>query len=501
MHRRTGSAAFAVPTVPRPNSSQKFHLHDANDDESNSDSDTVTNEHNHSRLKVPFPSSSSSSHRPTASTTRFASHSTLSAHNGGADEKHIPRPVYARTASSPVILSNGKPLKPSLKSSSSSPFARRLDLTLDLPKGPALLASLHTRAASAPVTPNEVTEDPLTLVAYPSPSSESLPGTPKNVHFASELSSVRIFNRGAKPAALLQLGDETETDDTELEGDSGMPGWDGGRGRVSLNASKRRPKATTAVRDAFPFPSFTPQASQPLLFNQPSSSASTSSSPRFILSPPPLTSPIPNTLPSPYSNLHLESTSLIHTLPTDGAPSPIATDGGRFTLYLQGTILVRNLSYAKTVAVRFTMDEWQTTSEVAARFQQSCVPLPKALARMSSNSNPPNARTAVGTRAAAATANTWDRFQFTIRLEDYEHKLDERTLWLVVRYSINDGKDEWWDNNSGRNYRLAFTLSSKAHSLVATSGIDLLSGPAAERYRERGLSAPGSCFLLSQCLL
>ena len=44
---------------------------------------------------------------------------------------------------------------------------------------------------------------------------------------------------------------------------------------------------------------------------------------------------------------------------------------------------------------------------------------------------------------------------FTIRLEDYEAKLSERTLYLVVRYNPGSG-GEWWDNNDGANYRVGF---------------------------------------------
>ncbi len=44
---------------------------------------------------------------------------------------------------------------------------------------------------------------------------------------------------------------------------------------------------------------------------------------------------------------------------------------------------------------------------------------------------------------------------FTIRLEDYETKLADRTLYLVVRYNPGSG-GEYWDNNDGANYRVGF---------------------------------------------
>ena len=40
-------------------------------------------------------------------------------------------------------------------------------------------------------------------------------------------------------------------------------------------------------------------------------------------------------------------------------------------------------------------------------------------------------------------------------MEDYEAKLAERTVFLVVRYSPGTG-GEWWDNNDGANYRVGF---------------------------------------------
>lgn len=56
---------------------------------------------------------------------------------------------------------------------------------------------------------------------------------------------------------------------------------------------------------------------------------------------------------------------------------------------------------------------------------------------------------------------------FTIRLEDYEHKLADRTLYLVARYAPANG-GEWWDNNDGQNFRVGFRRApasfSQSHS-------------------------------------
>lgn len=52
----------------------------------------------------------------------------------------------------------------------------------------------------------------------------------------------------------------------------------------------------------------------------------------------------------------------------------------------------------------------------------------------------------------------WDRFSFSIKLEDYKRKIDERQLVLCVHYSV-ENKD-WWDSNNGMNYSFTFKKSA-----------------------------------------
>jgi hypothetical protein len=264
------------------------------------------------------------------------------------DDDDIPFP-----RSTPILLSNGKPLKSSLKSSSS---------TSHIPSPPP---TLHTRARSAPSSP--------------------LFSSPKNVHFPSNgLETIRLFSRSAKPAAL-------SADDTETETES-----------------------ETYVARGFPFPRIPPPAP-----------------PRYAIDPS-SSSPIPAPDPPPSANVYLESLSLE-------------------SLALSGTLLVRNLAYEKTVAVRFTLDDWHITSEVSAKYLQSLPALPDALF--------PNVK-----------SPSWDRFTFVIRLDDYARTLHKRTMWLVVRYvapavtepsalgllSGDTIAGEWWDNNAGNNYKVGF---------------------------------------------
>ena len=93
---------------------------------------------------------------------------------------------------------------------------------------------------------------------------------------------------------------------------------------------------------------------------------------------------------------------------------------------VHGTVLVRNLAFGKHVAARFTMDRWQTTSEVTACY------------------------------VGGVLDGAYDRFEFTIRLADYlGGKIWGRMLEVAIRYSCDDHGD-MWDNNQGKNYIALF---------------------------------------------
>jgi hypothetical protein len=103
-----------------------------------------------------------------------------------------------------------------------------------------------------------------------------------------------------------------------------------------------------------------------------------------------------------------------------------AVDDGIETV-LEGTLLVRNITYQKTVMVRYTLDEWETVNDVWAWY-------------------------------AVAETNGWDRFKFSVSLDQ---GLENRVMWFVAKYDGqgqgNGGECvEWWDNNGGRNYRVGF---------------------------------------------
>ena len=261
-----------------------------------------------------------------------------------------------REASSPIILSNGKPLKSSLKSSSSSPPIPR------------------KRVQSAPTTPN----------------------APKNVHFAESddgLESVRVYKLTGKPANISRsTGEETDSE-------------------------------TDTEPSAFPFPHSlgpSPLAAQTLLPIIDSDQST----------------PLPNSS-DPNANIYIETISLPRSRPAA----------------LYGSILVRNVAIEKQVALRFTLDDWQTTSEVTCKHVNSLSRLPPPF---------PRSRTvgdAIGRLAGGGDCNSqeleWDRFSFVIHLELFEQKLEYHTIIFVGRYTA-PGVGEWWDNNGGESYRVSF---------------------------------------------
>lgn len=168
-------------------------------------------------------------------------------------------------------------------------------------------------------------------------------------------------------------------------------------------------------------------------------------------------SPVPPADPSPYANVHLESVSLPPARP------PV----------LRGTVLVRNIVFEKYVGVRFTLDDWTTVSEVLATYTGPVASL-ETLAGT-------NQSKTVGDLIGSTGAKGWDRFNFAIKLEDYEAYLWQRTLYLVTRYTA-PSVGEFWDNNSGDNYRITFRSRS---------------GPM-QPERKRGLSVPSTTpFLMS----
>lgn len=99
-----------------------------------------------------------------------------------------------------------------------------------------------------------------------------------------------------------------------------------------------------------------------------------------------------------------------------------------------GKVRLRNIAYAKRLAVRFTFDSWQTTSEVTGKYVE-------------------------------AINDDFDRFSFSIRLNDLLARIEGKTLYMALRYTV--AGREFWDNNRGNNYFAEFSkvpLNTKSKS-------------------------------------
>lgn len=113
------------------------------------------------------------------------------------------------------------------------------------------------------------------------------------------------------------------------------------------------------------------------------------------------------------------------------------------SMSINGRVRVKNIAFEKWLAVRFTFDWWQTTSEVTARYIES------------------------------VENNAFDVFGFTIRFNDIMARIEEKALFLALRYTVA-GK-EIWDNNGGQNYLAKFT-KTKVQPQKATSDEEVTNG-------------------------
>ena len=148
---------------------------------------------------------------------------------------------------------------------------------------------------------------------------------------------------------------------------------------------------------------------------------------------------------------------------------------------VQGIVRVRNIAFEKTVAIRFTFDGWQTTSEVLARWSESYIPrntVSSSIPRNRAVSTPVS-----GLKTDEPPAPTFDRFTFSIRLSDLLLRIDEKTLVLAIRY-CSAGR-EMWDNNDGQNYRAVFERRLQ-HTLTLSGPAVVPPGPDHFKERNRG---------------
>lgn len=132
-----------------------------------------------------------------------------------------------------------------------------------------------------------------------------------------------------------------------------------------------------------------------------------------------------------------------HEVGTDLYLESLFLDEDRKTL--KGVIRVKNISFSKWVAVRFTFDWWSTTNETSATYKES------------------------------VQGGQYDRFQFSLKLHDMLRKIEEKTLFIALRYNT-DGR-EIWDNNNGQNYEVKFAKAAVPNrkTLTPARGSGLIS--------------------------
>ena len=102
-----------------------------------------------------------------------------------------------------------------------------------------------------------------------------------------------------------------------------------------------------------------------------------------------------------------------------------------------GKVRLRNIAYEKWLAVRFTFDSWQTTSEVTGKYVE-------------------------------AIDDDFDRFSFSIRLNDLLARIEGKMLHMALRYTI--AGREFWDNNKGNNYLAEFSKVTPSAKSISSDG-------------------------------
>ncbi|KAJ2746088.1 hypothetical protein GGI20_001640 [Coemansia sp. BCRC 34301] len=110
---------------------------------------------------------------------------------------------------------------------------------------------------------------------------------------------------------------------------------------------------------------------------------------------------------------------------------------------LRGTIKVHNIAFEKSVAVRFSFDQWKTAHEAPAVFSRTLL-------------EPQMGRPGV------------DRFVFTLALPTSVTVSLPASVALCARYSVAGA--EHWDNNNGANY--LFRLALPAAPAIADDDYD-----------------------------
>lgn len=255
--------------------------------------------------------------------------------------------------------------------------------------------------------------------------SRSLPSTPtyKQVHFGGD-NDVRYFKQKDKPAAILAQNSPTSQDDYEEE--EGIPS-------IDYDSVDDEP-------GALEYASLSGEGSYFDYFDDELNSHADKVKARHNgrVSP-----------PGAAWNLRLlnfPSRSLLECVISQ--QRPVFLENMFLSVdkkYLLGQVAVSNMSFEKSVNVRYTLDNWSTVVEILAVY----IPDSPSILRN----------------------NNYDRFMFKISLDLFlngfhptqnsqSSSAEELSSELCIKYSVPGM--ETWDNNDGKNYQ--FTLSRKSPS-------------------------------------
>ncbi|KAF5332639.1 hypothetical protein D9611_005380 [Ephemerocybe angulata] len=381
------------------------------------------------------------------------------------------------------------------------PLSNRHMRAASAPALPSLLISTSSSTSTTSSHPGSEPPSPQEYNEYTRPPT---PSAPKAVHFPSEeggaIATVKFFRRSARPASVslpgASGGEETETE-TDGEGyNSGVGGNGGGGGggglynggysagwgwggyvnpwdrytaaagaRVAASGGSASTPTQASVSGkgpgGYPFPRIAPKVAGASPLSQSVASQGGvggvggaggvgGTKGRVVYELGAETSGVPRRELSLFDNVFLESLKVLsgplssvdggNIGGVGGGKREGEGEGSGVLVKLEGTLLVRNVAYEKHVSVRFTLDEWHTTSEVKAGYEESLGCLPEGWVGVMRGDRPPsnNTSSAPPPSVAAGTNPQWDRFAFSIDLSDYarSRSLVNRKMWMVVRYAV-----------------------------------------------------------------
>ena len=289
-------------------------------------------------------------------------------------------------------------------------------------------------------------------------SVHSLPQTPSRfVRFNHELEHVKIFTAEEKPAVISRTGSPTGSDDDDTEDQHPLS----------------RVRALTQPRPSAGYASSEDEAKKP--------SGIKVSNSDVMITPATRTGPARGGFRTPPHGGPQEEWGLMAGRDLRLESLTLANDGRTIT----GGVIVRNLAFNKWIAARFTVDWWQTTSEVTAKYSGDASPRcrcpkcppPPADTSATSLPSPPASATCPNYVEPNPTIghhehfefrpHLFDRFTFTVKLCDVPlSKIAEKTILMAIRYHVN-GR-ELWDNNESQNYRVEFLAPSSRSSLFVS---------------------------------